>query len=72
MQQSSLITEIMIQKNVKGLERMEVLITSHLKVFLSNKYYSYILLKIQRQLPLAMFLKKNIIKRKKKGFQRPI
>ena len=32
----------MIQKNVKGLERMEVLITSHMKVFLWNKYNSYI------------------------------
>ena len=32
----------MIQKNVKGLERMEVLITSRMKVFLGNKYNSYI------------------------------
>ena len=32
----------MIQKNLKGLERMEVFITSHLKVFLGNKYNSYI------------------------------
>ena len=33
---------MMIQKNSKGLERMEVLITSHMKVFLGNKYNSYI------------------------------
>ena len=33
---------MMIQKNLKGLERMEVLITSHMKVFLGNEYNSYI------------------------------
>ena len=33
---------MMIQKSLKGLERMEVLIISHLKVFLGNKYNSYI------------------------------
>ena len=33
---------MMIQKNLKGLERMEVLITSHTKDFLDNKYNSYI------------------------------
>ena len=32
----------MIPKNLKDLERMEVLITSHEKVFLGNKYNSYI------------------------------
>ena len=41
MQQSSLVTEMTIQKNLKGLERMEILTTSHVKVFLGNKY-SYI------------------------------
>ena len=41
-QQSSLIIEIMIQKYLKDLERMEVLITSHAKVFLGNKGNSYI------------------------------
>ena len=41
-QQSSLITEMMIQKNVKRLARIEVLITSHMKVYLGNKYNSYI------------------------------
>ena len=33
---------MMVQKNLKGLERMEVLITSHMKVFLGNEYNSYI------------------------------
>ena len=32
---------MMIHKNVKGLERMEVLITSHMKIFLGNKSKSY-------------------------------
>ena len=41
-QQSGLITEMMIQKKLKGLERMEVSITSIVKVFLGNKYNSYI------------------------------
>ena len=31
---------MMIQKNLKGLERMEVLITSHMKAFRGNKYNS--------------------------------
>ena len=30
------------QKNLKGLERMEILITSHVKVFLGNRYDGYI------------------------------
>ena len=32
----------MIHKDLKGLERMEVPITFHVKVFLGNKYSSYI------------------------------
>ena len=32
---------MIIQKNVKGLERMEVLITTPMKVSLVNKYNSY-------------------------------
>ena len=32
----------MIRKNLIGLERMEVLITSHAKVLLGNKYNNYI------------------------------
>ena len=41
-QQPGLVIEMMIQKNLKGLERMEVLITSHMKVFRGNEYNSYI------------------------------
>ena len=33
---------MMIHKNLKGLERMEVLITSCVKALLGNKYNSYI------------------------------
>ena len=33
---------MMIHKNLKGLERKKVLITSHVKVFLENKYNRYI------------------------------
>ena len=36
----SLIIEMMIQKNLKGLEKMEVL--SRSQVFLGNKYNSYV------------------------------
>ena len=44
-QESILIIEMMIQNNIKSLERMEVLITFHVKVFLDSidfKYNSYI------------------------------
>ena len=33
---------MMIQRNSRGLKRMEVLMTSHVKVFLDNKYNSHI------------------------------
>ena len=33
---------MIIPKSLKDLERMEVLMTSHAKVFLGNKYNSYI------------------------------
>ena len=33
---------MVIQKNLRCLERMEVLIASSMKVFLSNKYNSYV------------------------------
>ena len=32
---------MMIQKNLKNLQRMEILITSHVNFFLRNKYNSY-------------------------------
>ena len=41
-QKSSLVIEIMIQKNLKNLEKLEVWTTSRMKVFLGNKYDSYI------------------------------
>ena len=50
-QQSGLVIEMMIQKNLKGLERMEVLITSHpiWRFFLAmNIIAIYILLEMQR------------------------
>ena len=31
----------MIQKNLKGLERTEIFIASHVKVFLGDKYNTY-------------------------------
>ena len=50
----------MIQKNLKGLERMEVLITSHVKVFLGNKYNIHIHTaqdaKVTRNVYLEMYL----------------
>ena len=33
---------MMIQKKIKGLEGIEALTTSHMKVFLGNKYNNYI------------------------------
>ena len=40
-EQSALVIEMMIQKNLKALERMEVLIAFHMKVFHGNKCNSY-------------------------------
>ena len=69
-QQSSLIIEIMIQKNLKGLQRMKVLIASHVKVFLSNKYNNYAHtaenLKVTSTRNVYW---KTVMERKKKGFQ---
>ena len=63
----------MIQKNVKGLERMEVLITSHVNVFLGNKYHSYIHTARYAQVTSTRNVyEKTVMKRKKKGFQRRI
>ena len=39
--QSGLVIETMIQKHLKGLKRIEILNTSHMKVFLDNEYNSY-------------------------------
>ena len=52
---SSLITKKMIQKKLKDLEKMEVFITSRVKVLLGNKYYS----------DIHIVYKKTVVKRKK-------
>ena len=72
-QQFSLIIKMMIQKNLKGLERMKVLITSHVKLLLGNKYNSY--MHIARSTKVASprnGYEKTAMKRKKKVFQRRI
>ena len=61
----------MIQKNLKRLERIQVLITSHVKVFLGNKYNSYI--HIARNATVTStrnVCEKTAMKRKKKGIHR--
>ena len=58
-QQCGLIVEMMIQKNLKDLEIMEVFITSHVRVFLAiNVIAIYILLEMQRWLLLVIFMRK--------------
>ena len=48
-QQSGLVIEMMDQKNSKGLERIEILITFYMKVFLAvNIIAIYMLLEMQR------------------------
>ena len=63
----------MIQKNLKGLERMEVLITSHVKVFLGNNYNSYIHTAGNAKVTSAKsFYEKTAMNRQRKGFQERI
>ena len=60
----------MIQKNLKGLERTEVLIPSHVKVILGNKYNSYIHTARNAKVTSTRYVyEKTLIKREKKGFQ---
>ena len=62
---------MMIQKNLKGLERMEVLITSHVKVFPRNKYNSYT--HTARKVTYTRNVyEKTVMKQKKKSFERQI
>ena len=69
-QQSSLIIEMMIQKHLKGLERIEALITSHVKVFLGNKYNSRIhTARNAKPTSTKYVYKKIVMKCKKKVFQ---
>ena len=57
-------------ENLKGLERMEVLITSHVKVFLSSKYNSYIHTAGNAKVTSARnAYEKAVMKRKNKGFR---
>ena len=63
----------MIQKNLKGLERMEVFIASYLKVFLGNRYNSYMHTARNAKITATRnFYEKTVMKLKKKGFQRRI
>ena len=71
--QSSLINEMMIQENLKSLERMEVLITSHMKVFLRSRYNSYIYTAQNAKVASTRnAFEKTVTERKKKHFQRCI
>ena len=64
---------MMIQNNLKGLERMEALIASHMKLFLGNKYDSYIHTARNAKATVTRnVFEKTLMKRKKKGFQRRI
>ena len=61
----------MIHKNLKGVERMDALNTSHEKVFLGNKCNSYIHTARDAKLNCTRNIyEKTVMKRKKKGFQR--
>ena len=64
-QQSGLVIEMMIQKNLKGLERMKVLITPYMKVFLGSKYNSYIhTTRNAKVTSTRIVYKRTVIKRK--------
>ena len=62
----------MIQKNLKGLERMEVLITSHVKVFLGNECNSYIHTARNAKVTSTRNVYEKTAIKRKKGFQRRI
>ena len=64
--------EMKIQKMLKGLERMEVLITSHMKVFLGNIYNSYIHTAQNAKVTSTRNVCQKTVTKRKKGFQRPI
>ena len=64
---------MMIYKNLKGLERMEVLITSCVKALLGNKYNSYIHAARNAKVTSTRDVyEKTVLKRKNKSFQRRI
>ena len=61
-----------IQKNFKGLERMEVLIISYVKVFRGNKYNSYIHTAQKAKVTSTRNVHEKTVMKRKKGFQRRI
>ena len=64
---------MIIQKNLKGSEKMEGLITSHVKAFLGNKYNSCIhTARNAKVTSTSNVFEKTVIKQKKKSFQRHI
>ena len=70
---SSSIIEMMIHKNFERSERMEVLITSYVKVCLGNKYISYIYTaRNAKGTSTRNVSEKTVMKRKNKGYQRRI
>ena len=72
-QYSSLIIEMMIQKNLQDLEKMMVLIASHVQVFLGNKYNSHVHSTQNAKVTSARNIyEKTVMKRKNKDFQRRI
>ena len=63
----------MIQKNLKDLERIEVLIISCVKASLGNKYNSYIHAPRNAKLTSTRDVyEKTVLRRKNKSFQRRI
>ena len=58
---------MMIQKNLKDFERIEVLITYHVKVFLGSKYSSYIHTARNAKLTSTKNVYKKIVMKRKKG-----
>ena len=64
---------MMIQKNLKGFERTEVLVASHVKVFLGFKYNSHIhTARNTKVTSTRNVYEKTVMKRQKKAFQRRI
>ena len=63
----------MIQKSLKGLHRIWILITAHRKVFRGNKYNSYVhTARNAKTTSTRNVYEKTVTKRKKEGFQRRI
>ena len=62
----------MIQKNVKGLERIEVLITFNVNVFLDKKQNSYTHTARNAKVTSTRNVYEETIMKRKRGFQRRI